>query len=88
LVFGLDHLLAMISVGVMQIRATRFEWKLPCRPTPSLPSKAAWTPPRTKIASEITRVHSDVQDAMDGVDAVGACRRAFEIDHPVMDALR
>jgi hypothetical protein len=36
-------------------------------------------PKRAKIASEITRIHSDVQDAMDGVDAAGACRRTFEI---------
>ena len=36
-------------------------------------------PKQAKIASEITRIQSDVQDAMDGVDAAGACRRAFEI---------
>ena len=35
-------------------------------------------PKQAKIASEITRIQSDVQDAMNGVDAAGACRRAFE----------
>jgi hypothetical protein len=33
-------------------------------------------------------IHSDVHDAMDGVDAAGACRRAFELDQQVTDALR
>jgi hypothetical protein len=36
-------------------------------------------PKQAKIASEITRIQSDVQDATNGVDAAGACRRAFEI---------
>jgi hypothetical protein len=36
-------------------------------------------PERAKIASEITRIKSDVQDAMNGVDVAAACRRAFEI---------
>ena len=45
-------------------------------------------PERAKIASEITRIQSDVQDAMNGVDAAGACRRAFELDQQVTDALR